>query len=50
MFFFASFKVAASRGLRQTPSLRLSGCTGGRVDWSALAPGSIIPGFAISLD
>jgi len=48
MFFFVSFKVAAHRGPRQTPSLRLLGCTDGRVDWSVLAPGYILPGFAIT--
>jgi len=48
MSFFVSFKVAAPRGPRQTPSLRLLGCTDGRVDWSALAPGYILPGFAIT--
>jgi hypothetical protein len=47
MSFFVSFKVAAPRGPRQTPSLHLLGCTDGRVDWSALAPGYIIPDFAI---
>jgi hypothetical protein len=48
MSFFVSFKIAASRGPRQTPSLRLLGCTGGRVDGSTLAPGYIIPGFALA--
>ena len=49
MPFFVSLRSPLLGIPDRTPFLRLLGRADGRVDWSALAPGYIIPGFAITL-